>query len=273
MFTVEIYRGVPIYTDNTKRSHLRMKIIHAKHYKAHIFTTEADLCRYIRRFDYKSICGEYRNSFLEATMCNINDRPRYGQGNPAKYVHKTGHVSYMHSYYYGYLTKDSKGKVLDLRYNAKDIYNFDIIAYEVDKRARWIEEFEERKTKQEALWARQNPRLAKQAELMGSRYFFIYGKIWWVSLRTFRTQQERRFAAAPEHKPFIRGKRNLSNLPNSWDNESHIRLQRSWKAQTKAKRQWLANKKAHIDTIANINFKRRDFDLMVSQEMDFQEEI
>lgn len=54
--------------------------------------------------------------------------------------------------------------------------------------------------------------------------------------RRMKTTQERRWSLA--HQPYVRGKRNKRNLPNSWDDYHYARREKGWK-RTKKKRQWM----------------------------------
>ena len=58
--------------------------------------------------------------------------------------------------------------------------------------------------------------------------------------RNIKTTQERKYACDPEHKPYIRGKRNFRNLPESWDDipVSRYSIKKSWK-RTKKRKQWM----------------------------------
>jgi hypothetical protein len=54
------------------------------------------------------------------------------------------------------------------------------------------------------------------------------------------TTQEKKYACDPEHKPYIRGKRRLSYLPEAWDDIfiSNNLNKRSWK-KIKKRKQWM----------------------------------
>ena len=41
--------------------------------------------------------------------------------------------------------------------------------------------------------------------------------------RNLKTFAERKFAADPEHKPYVRGRRSVSALPEPWDDICHAR--------------------------------------------------
>ena len=225
------------------------------------FDSKADLFNYIRSFDYKDRKkGIHRgNHFLEAVMCNPNDSRRHEHKFLFRHNTKS---SYEWSYYLGYLTKDIHGRVIDLRHHIDDLYSFDRRAYKMARRDTYDMEWQVKRAKQDALWAKQNPRWAEQEAFRGSNRVYNYSKdLWWLPCRYPRTWQERRFAVIPEHKPYVPGKRSIRMLPELWKDELQYVLQRSWKSQTKVKRQWLVNKKTHIDTIKNTNFKRMTIDL------------
>jgi hypothetical protein len=69
------------------------------------------------------------------------------------------------------------------------------------------------------------------------------GKWYWGYFRRMRTVQERRYAADPEHKPYIRGKRSIRNLPDSWQDEVTVTREKSWKARYKKRKRYMVNKK------------------------------
>lgn len=53
------------------------------------------------------------------------------------------------------------------------------------------------------------------------------------------SHKERRYAVADEHAPLVRPKRNVSNLPNSYDDIYPSRYStKSWKDKTKQRKQW-----------------------------------
>lgn len=58
--------------------------------------------------------------------------------------------------------------------------------------------------------------------------------------RNIKTTQERKFCCDPEHKPYIRGKRSMKNLPEAWDDiwNSKELIKKSWK-RTKKRKQWM----------------------------------
>lgn len=56
--------------------------------------------------------------------------------------------------------------------------------------------------------------------------------------RNIKTTQERKYACDPEHKPYIRGKRSLRNLPEAWDDIPANTIKRNWK-RTKKRKQWM----------------------------------
>ena len=55
-----------------------------------------------------------------------------------------------------------------------------------------------------------------------------------------RTTAEKRFAASEEHKPFVRGRRSIRNLPEVYDDMHRSRLgSKSWKDMYKCSHQWM----------------------------------
>lgn len=56
--------------------------------------------------------------------------------------------------------------------------------------------------------------------------------------RNPKTNQERKYACDPEHKPYIRGKRSLKILPDPWDDILVSKVKRNWK-RTKKRKQWM----------------------------------
>lgn len=56
--------------------------------------------------------------------------------------------------------------------------------------------------------------------------------------RNIKTTQEKKYACDSEHKPYIRGRRSFSNLPDAWDEIPTSSIKRSWK-RTKKRKQWM----------------------------------
>ena len=209
------------------------------------FENEETLFAYVRRYDYIMSNGKQGNRFLEAVMTNPNDsqRDKFGASNAKKKKALSGLI-------FGYLLKDEEGKVIDLRNYSDEVYNFDAVKYKSDIWKQIKNELEAKWKKCDDLWDKQHPRQAKARAFLGERVYNYNKYLWWLPYRYPRTWQERRFAAFPEYKPFTRGKRSYASLPCA-DDEIQFKLERSWKAQTKVKKQWLVNKETHIDT-ANI---------------------
>jgi len=104
---------------------------------------------------------------------------------------------------------------------------------------------------QDALWMKKNPwadpevvRLARNR-----RTYYYIKNLWWLPYRFPSTMQERRIAANPEYKPYIRNKRSLAYLPDSRDELQISGGKISWKFRHKCWRQWEVNLPKHIDTI------------------------
>jgi hypothetical protein len=203
------------------------------------FDSKESLFYFVRRYDYVNKHGKRGNKFLEATMTLPNDALRH---------------RFMDRYCYpstykcvGYYLKNSEGRTIDLRHYTDELQKFDIEAYfnklnseqhrsclSSMESAEWYAELAEKKANAEKL----------------------YGYGWdGISLRGFRTKQERRWACDKEHKPFIRGKRR--KLPEPWGTEIHTILSKSWKDRRKSrdrngldkyKHQWNVNLPRHIDS-------------------------
>lgn len=231
-----------LYPRSCLLSHLGCRQTPPLCFQTMTFTSQAELFCYVRSFDVRSRRTKafLGNTFLEAVMCNPNDRRR-GK-DTLRYLR-------------GYLTKDWKGRVIDLRLHTEDIMRFDLSAYFAAKRAHLQTVFELWLEAREAFLARQNTGLNIRICSPGERVYNYDKHLWWLPFRLPRTIQERRVAVATEHKPFVRGKRSDHNLPNP-DDEYMFTLQRTWKAKTKVKRQWLVNKPIHIGTIKGNTFNR-----------------
>jgi hypothetical protein len=63
----------------------------------------------------------------------------------------------------------------------------------------------------------------------------------YVRCRRRSAQQEKKVACDEMHKPFVRGKRSVRQLPDTWDTQ-FIKIQRSWKWRCRKTRQWLSHK-------------------------------
>lgn len=73
-------------------------------------------------------------------------------------------------------------------------------------------------------------------------------KDYWGYYRKIRTTQERRYATACEHKPYVRGRRSFRSLPNTYDDLRYTD-EKTWKARHKVRKQWEVNLNNHIDTM------------------------
>ena len=238
MYTVQIYCTVPSsveLTDDMKR-HFAYHKLSAGGFTVRTFDTQDEFFHFVRGFDYKDLYNRQCNQFLDATMCHIRDARRHVHSC----LFRCGHVSRYplipgFDYYLGYLTRDAKGRVIDLRNYTNELYTFDndkyVAAGIATRRAEW-----------ESHCAIRNAKWEKLKRLWE-------GKTYWSYYRRIQTTQERRYAADPEHKPFIRRRRSFAMLPNSWD-DFYFRREKSWKARVKkARRQWEVNKPKHSDTI------------------------
>jgi len=201
------------------------------------FDSDEALYNYARSFDYVDKYGKRRNRFLEATMCSENESLRHEQHfNDSRYRYRWRSPPRADNcFYLGYLTRSVEGRVIDLRNYEQDLYAFDAESYADALRAAKREQWD-------AWQAARNAKWEKARKL-------CEGKPYWGYYRRIRTFQEMRYTADPEHKPYIRGKRSRSSLPDAWD-DFRVRRQKSWKARDKkAARQWAASLLKHIDTV------------------------
>lgn len=226
-YEVKIYCTVPmLITDNMieflKNKELEPNGITTKH-----FEDKDALFHYVRNFDYISSQENTRNHLLEAIMCSKNDSQRHKQSFDRK-----GYTLGLTDYYLlGYMIYDSEGKIIDLRNYTDELYKFNNNAYSKRKR-------EERRLKYERLYAIHDERWQKHWALHE-------GEEYWSYCRSIQTTQELRWASNSENKPYVRGKRSRSSLPNAFDDLTFDR-EKTWKARSKRKRQWLLKYKNHI---------------------------
>jgi len=243
MYTVQIHCAVPssVELNDDMRRHFAYHKLSAGGFTVRNFDTQDEFFHFVRGFDYKDQYNRQRNQFLDATMCHVRDARRHVHS----YLFRSGLVSRYRlipgcdNYYLGYLTRDAKGRVIDLRNYTNELYAFDNDKYVAARNATRRAEWESWRAISDAIidaeWEKRNR--------------LLEGKTYWSYYRPIQTTQERRYAADPEHKPFIRGRRSFAMLPNSWD-EFYIRRQKNWKARDKkARRQWEVNKPKHSDTI------------------------
>jgi len=258
MYTVQIYCVLPegIEINNAMKKYFNCnERLHPDNYKTLTFNSKSELFDFVRKFDWRNRkTGIWGNYFLEAVMCDPNDTKRHEFFVADHYMSSTGW-----SYYRGYLTKDAKGNIVDLRNFTEEIYCFH--RFDSNACTHWIfwafRNYIENAEK-DILSAKQNPK-------------WMTVEDWQHRYRRFRTMQERRYATDKEHKPYIRGRR--SKLPEPWGTEIPIPIpfQRSWKVHTKVRRQWLVNKKVRKDTIKISTFKRNEFDLSIAYEEEIAE--
>jgi len=239
-YEVQIHCAIPTHITLTEEMvlHLRWKNLIADGFKTLTFPDQSAFFHYVRSFDYAAYDGRYFNHFLDATMCHINESRRHRQSfdsqhNRRKYVdtvNRGGNI-----YFIGYLTHDCSGRVIDMRNYTNELYSFDGASYEDQQRLIRHECWEEKEVVRDACWERANK--------------LYEGKDYWRYWRIIRTTQERRYSVSEEHKPYVRGRRNFANLPNSYD-DLHFCREKSWKARNKkARSQWAVNLKSHIDTV------------------------
>jgi hypothetical protein len=206
-----------------KRLNITPGGINVKH-----FENKDALFAYVRGYDYIKSDGTQSNRFLEAVMTNPKDSQR----------HRIGLSDAMRKNVFGvnigYLVKDEKGRILDLRNYADEVYKFDIAKYNKDIREKNRTAWEKQWVEREALWDKKQK--------------LYEGKPYWGYYRNIRTTQERRYNCIKEYKAYIRSRRSFSNLPHAWD-DLYFHREKTWKARTKVKKQWLVNKKRHIDTV------------------------
>ena len=217
------------------------------------FETLEDLFHYVRTFDYIDKHGRQRNRFLDATICNASEAQKPGR----ELVYCNEQIFHRSTTYYdGYLTQDNNGKVIDLRYYTNELYAFDDKSYRAAKYAKRRAEREARSAARDAM--------REKADRLTE------GKDYWRCYRRIKTTQERRYAADPGHKPFVRSRRSFANLPNSWD-ELYFPREKSWKARDrKARCQWDTKIVKHIGTA---NLPRPWDDLLEELELLAEEDI
>lgn len=56
---------------------------------------------------------------------------------------------------------------------------------------------------------------------------------------TYSTHSEMAMSLDDEHKPYVRSKRNFSNLPDGYSDTKWIRRCRSWKHRARKRHQWM----------------------------------
>ena len=215
-------------------------------YSVERFESKDELYYYVKSYDYyvRNPEGGKRifqyNYLLKAVMTNPRDSLRHKAGRyhlKNKYL-QTGKEP---DIFYGYLLKDEKGRVIDLRNYTDEIYRYDLTEY--------TNELQEKREREWEEWsANWDAEYEKNARLIGSKpYVGTY--------RNIRTMHERRYACDTEQKPYIRGKR--KHLPEPWGAEIVICYEKNWKARTKVKHQWMVNMPKHMDTVW---FEKRVYD-------------
>ena len=246
MYTVQIYCSLAPFitiTDDVQAYLKRQRLsLNDDIPKTLVFDSREALYSFVRGFDYTGYYEKHGNRFLDATMCSVNESRRHKQSFETHYRYCWRPFNYVSElegcYYLGYLTRDSRGRVIDLRNYSNELYEFDKNSYEdiqkLARRQHW-----------ETRYAILNDKWEKAKRL-------YEGKDYWAYYRRIRTTQERRCAANPEHKPFVRGRRSFENLPNSWDDFYFCR-EKNWKARDKKARwHWEVKLPKHIGTISQL---------------------
>ena len=177
------------------------------------FKSEDSLLYFVRSFDTSQ-----GNKFLSATMCNKNDNQRF-------LIQPDTRI--------GFLVKLGN-KIIDLRVYTEKLNNFDKAGYEKKVRLRRNEAWQKKEE-------HRNKVLDRAKKLRE-------GKFYWNYYRRIRTTQERKFASDPIHSKFVRGRRSFSSLVNAYD-DLYFHREKTWKARSKYKNQWLINKNSHYPTI------------------------
>jgi len=236
MYKVQIFCTIPEFVTLTAnmRNQLRREKLEPNGVTVHTFNSKEDFYAYVRRMDYASyLGGQAANHFLDAVMCNPNDTRRHRKGFTMYRNPKEAGRANQPYFYVGYLTKDAKNRVIDLRNYVTELYAFDLNGYEDEIHSRRWEEYAIQCVIRDA---------EQEKDLRE-------GKDYWAYYRRMQTTQERRYSQDPDHKPFVRSRRSFASLPNEWD-DYYFRREKSWKARNKkAKRNWEVNLSQHVDTI------------------------
>ena len=191
-----------------------------------VFDNKDDLYAYVRNRDN----DDFGNPVLSDLTCDPNGFPA-GIRKCSPYIVWCGK----------YLVKEDD-RIIDLRDYLQEIEDFDLNAYNRAKYDAWKQKFLE-------IQAVRRVDLEKSAAMQE-------GEFYWSYYRKVRTAQERRCAADPEMKPFIRPARNLANLPTLWDEDYFLR-ENNWKARNKkARKQWQVNLPKHCDII---EYDKKDY--------------
>jgi hypothetical protein len=168
-----------------------------------------------------------QNPILDAIMTNPRDSLR-----------RVVYLSHIYGLFIheGYMIMDDKNRVIDLRNYRDELDWFRRVRFseyarkrEQELRAKRAARYEAR----EAYWERYK-RLTDNKD-----YYGYY--------RSIHTTPERRAAANPEHQPYIRGRRSLRNIPNSYDDIGICR-EKTWKARAKVRKQYMTSQPKHADT-------------------------
>jgi len=219
------------------RKHLLFEKLIPNGVAIHTFKTKDEFYAYVRRMDYTNYCKKRSNYFLEAVMCNPNDTQRHHKYFVRRYPFYNTETAGYDCYYVGYLTKDSKNRIIDLRDYVTELYAFDLEAYKSKMNSQRCMKFATLQEVRNTEWDKDN----KLRE----------GKHYWTTYyRRIQTTQERRYSQDLDHKPFVRGRRSFARLPNAWD-DLYFHREKNWKARDKkARRNWEVNLSKHIDTVS-----------------------
>jgi hypothetical protein len=232
MYKVQIYCTAGSALTDSQKCYLERNGIVPNGVSTRNFSTKEALYCFVRRLDFHEGSGRAKvfkhNNFLESVMCNPNDSLRHKCAFNARNPNE--------SYSLGYLTKDSRGRVVDLRNYASEVLTFDVRAYYYSQDAANREKRKAERAIREASWD-------KARELRE-------GKEWWGYFHNPRIMPEKRQVFNDRYKGLIRGKRSLKNLPDSWSDEIPCVREKSWKARDKkARRQYEVRLPKHIATI------------------------
>lgn len=153
-----------------------------------------------------------------------------------------------------YNTVTEKETVLNKKYLLKEVKK--ITSKDIENY--WKSYYAKKNTRWKAINDNLEKKDALKERLMSDQYKRNY-------FRSFRTIQEARANANPEHKPFVRGKRTPRNLPNSWSDCLLSRVgSLGWKDNTKCRKPWEKNLKRESDVVKDKDTIRE----VVSEEED-----
>jgi len=186
----------------------------------HKFYSYSQLINWIAQHNIPYLGTEWENGFLRYCGNNSHDSVTFRDWRTGATIHESRDYRIYNEDWHSIFNSTIVTDVRKATYNAT------------------IEEARQRQERKDKEWHT----MLERAGWQHSRTWRPYG--WqhpqchtWGHYSRGASPRDRRYAADPEHAPYIRPARNLTHLPDSWDDKFN-RCSTGWKNSTKCRHQW-----------------------------------